>query len=186
MAQIEKSIVLLEQLEHSSNPSKVLHKNSHENGLTYWGIYESANPTWPGWSAVKACLDFYNGEVKIASRELYNTTWLHKMVEDFYKIEYWDKAKLDRIIDQKVADEIFIFGVNVGMKTAVMKAQRLVGAKADGWVGNETLLKLNTYDANKFDIEFDDYEKEYYDAIIKNKPYLAINKQGWYNRADEV
>ena len=162
MSQIEKSLTLLEQLEHSSNPSKVLHKNKHENGLTYWGIYEAANPNWKGWCTVKTCLEFYDNKVKITGRELYNTTWLHNMVKEFYKKEYWDKAKLDKVYEQKIADEIFIFGVNVGMTIAIMKAQKLVGAKADGWVGNETLGKLNSFDVNKFDIEFDEYEKKGY------------------------
>ena len=31
-----------------------------------------------------------------------------------------------------------------------------------------------------------DLEEAYYDAIIAAKPYLAINRDGWYNRAEYV
>ena len=79
-----------------------------------------------------------------------------------------------------------LFGVNVHWKIAAMKAQRLVGVGADGFIGNESLKALNNFDEKKFDIEFDEIEKKYYDAIIQDKPYLAINKAGWYNRADAV
>lgn len=53
MAKIEKSMLLLATLEHSNKEDKALHQNSHENGLTFWGIYESMNPSWAGWGAVK-------------------------------------------------------------------------------------------------------------------------------------
>ena len=41
---IENSMLLLATLEHSNKEDKVLHQNSHENGLTFLGIYESMNP----------------------------------------------------------------------------------------------------------------------------------------------
>ena len=44
MAKIENSMLLLATLEHSNREDKVLHKNKHENGLTFWGIYESMHP----------------------------------------------------------------------------------------------------------------------------------------------
>ena len=49
MAKIEKSMLLLATLEHSNKEDKVLHQNSHENGLTFWGIYESMHPDWAGY-----------------------------------------------------------------------------------------------------------------------------------------
>lgn len=49
MAKIENSMLLLTTLEHSNKEDKALHKNSHENGLTFCGIYESMYPDWQGW-----------------------------------------------------------------------------------------------------------------------------------------
>ena len=185
MAKIEKSMLLLAALEHSNKEDKVLHQNSHENGLTFWGIYESMHPDWQGWGAVKSCMALYP-DIKTASKVLFQTGWVYGLVIAFYKKEFWDKMKLDFIQSQKIADEMFVFGVNVHWKIAAMKAQRLVGVGADGFIGNESLKALNSFDEKKFDIEFDEIEKRYYDAIIQDKPYLAINKAGWYNRADAV
>lgn len=185
MAKIEETMNLLAALEHSGRENKVLHQNNHENGLTFWGIYESENPHWKGWGAVKSCMALYP-DIKTCSKVLFQTGWVYGLVIDFYKKEFWDKAKLDLITSQKKADEIFIFGVNVGMKTAIMKAQKLVGAGKDGFAGNETVRMLNEFDEHEFDVTFDDIEKDYYDAIIKSKPYLVENKAGWYNRADAV
>lgn len=186
MANIETSMKLLADLEHSNREDKVLHKNKHENGLTYWGIYESMHPSWKGWGAVKSCISFYPNNIKAASSVLYQTGWVYGLVIDFYKKEFWDKMKLDHVKSQKIADELFCFGVNIHWKNAARKVQKLVGAKADGFIGNETLKLINDYDEDMFDIEFDEIEKEYYDDIIEAKPYLSINKQGWYNRAEAV
>ena len=54
MAKIENSMLLLATLEHSNKEDKVLHQNQHENGLTFWGIYESMHPhSLASWGAVK-------------------------------------------------------------------------------------------------------------------------------------
>lgn len=46
MAKIENSMLLLATLEHSNKEDKILHQNKHENGLKFWGIYESMHPDW--------------------------------------------------------------------------------------------------------------------------------------------
>lgn len=183
MAKIEESMSLLADLEHSGREDKVLHVNEFENGLTFWGIYESMHPNWKGWGAIKSCMAVYP-DIKVASRVLFQTGWLYALVIDFYKKEFWDKMKLDLVVSQKIADELFIFGTNVHWKIAAMKAQKFIGVKADGFIGNETLRVLNSFDVEDFDIGFDDIEKAYYDAIIAAKPYLGINKNGWYKRAE--
>lgn len=49
MAKIENAMLLLATLEHSNKEDKALHQNSHENGLTFCGTYESMHPDWAGW-----------------------------------------------------------------------------------------------------------------------------------------
>ena len=122
-------------------------------------------------------------DIKVASKVLFQTGWLYALVIDFYKREFWDKMKLDQVNSQEISDELFIFGTNVNWNIAAMKAQKFIGIEADGFIGNETLKALNSIDEQKFDIGFDEIEKKYYDAIIKVKPYLEINRVGWYKRA---
>jgi lysozyme family protein len=91
--------------------------------------------------------------------------------------------RLDEINSQHIANEIFIFGVNVNWKIAIKEAQKLIGVAADGIIGTQTLKALNNYDEHVFDKKFDDVEIAYYEQIVKNKPHLAHNLKGWINRA---
>lgn len=185
MANFKESMKLLTFLEYSNDMSKLLHKNKGEDGLTFYGIYESANPLWAGWYEIKKQLKI-TPNLKECSLILSKNEGLMNMANAFIKASYWDKAKLDSVHSQKIADEIFLFGFNVGMKIAIKKAQKLVGVSVDGLIGNKTLQALNSFDENKFDVEFDIEEKEYYDLIIKNKPQYLQFKNGWFKRADFV
>ena len=185
MAYLENSIALLKQVEHSNRNDKLLHKNKGENGLTFYGIYESAHPNWKGWSIIKRYLA-NEPEIEKCSIVLSNVTDLIKLVNEFYRREFWNRANLDAIEDQRKADEIFIFGTNVGMKVAIKKAQELVGVVVDGDMGPKTLKAINEYDTEKFDVFYDLEEKEYYDKLCDLNDRLRVNQKGWYNRADFV
>lgn len=201
MADIRKSMELLKKVEHSNRNDKLLHKNKGETGLTFFGIYETAHPNWKGWRIIKAYMELDEdwkeylktedrNDLSLALRKisniLANVSDLNQIVIDFYKTEFWDKARLDEIKSQKIADEIFIFGVNVGMKTAAIKAQFLVDAVPDGKIGNKTIEALNKFDENKFDILFDEQEVEHYDKLVKLHSRFQINQTGWHNRAYAV
>lgn len=185
MADIRKSMELLKKVEHSNRNEKLLHRNKGEIGLTFFGIYQGAHPNWKGWDIVNGYLKF-TPDIKQCSKILANVTDLYKLVCDFYKREFWDKARLDEVNSQKIADEIFIFGVNVGMKTAAIKAQFLVDALPDGKIGSKTIEALNKFDENKFDILFDEQEIKYYDKLIRLYEKFKINEAGWHNRARAV
>lgn len=185
MADIRKAIELLKEFEFSNDNTKLLHKNDTEDGLTYFGIYQSANPEWKGWEIINRYLS-NEPDLKKCSVILSNVSDLNKLVETYIKRKYWDYARLDEVYSQQIANEIFIFGFNVGIKTAVKKAQKLVGVLVDGDVGRKTLEALNNYNELKFDKLFDEEEKDYYDAIIAKNQKLAKYKNGWYNRAEKV
>lgn len=185
MANFKESMKLLTFLEYSDDMSKILHKNKGEYGFTFYGIYESANPLWQGWEEIKKQFK-KTPDLKECSLILSKNENLINMANSFIKATYWDKAKLDSVQSQKIADEIFIFGFNVGMITAIKKAQKLVGVSADGLVGNKTLQALNGFNESEFDVQFDTEEKEYYDLIIKNKPQYLQFKNGWFKRAEFV
>jgi lysozyme family protein len=104
------------------------------------------------------------------------------MVRVFYKTEFWDRIRGDEITNQVVAENLFNFGVNTGIKIAVKLAQLIVGATPDGIVGDVTLQKFNNIDGEAF-------KKSY--ALMKITRYADIcNKNktqskfllGWINR----
>ena len=180
MADFKKTLDLYFFLEHKGKANKVLHKNSGENGLTFYGIYQSAHPKLSIWNKITSYLKI-EPDIEKCSIVLANVLDLQIEVEKFYKTNFWDKAKLDQVNSQKIADEIFCFGCNVDMPVAIKKAQQLVGVTADGIVGKQTLNALNSFDEDKFDVGYDGLEIDYYNSI--SKPHLQQFKPGWRNRA---
>lgn len=185
MAKIEEAFDILMKLEFSST-NIALHKNKTEGDMTYKGIYRIAHPDWNGWNYVDDGLRQNDFDYKHTSVYLEQYKSLQEEVKNFYKSKFWDRAKLDEVNSQKIANEIFIFGVNVGMRNAIRKAQKLAKVPMDGIVGPMTLQVLNILNEADFDYQFDELEKQYYSDIIKKKPYLAIYKNGWFHRAEAV
>lgn len=182
MAKLDESMKILSWLEHNNDNTRVLHKNKGELGLTFLGIYQSAHPTLSIWNTINQVLKS-QPDTKKAGPILMKDSELLKQVNIFYKKEFWDKMRLDEINSQHIANEIFIFGVNVNWKIAIKEAQKLIGVAADGIIGTQTLKALNNYDEHVFDKKFDDVEIAYYEQIVKNKPHLVHNLKGWINRA---
>jgi hypothetical protein len=182
MASFEKSIKILLALEFSS-PRDVLEKNPTEPYLTFMGIYQGANPNLDIWNVIRQKVQQYNKDLALVGSMLYDNPLVVEMVHAFYKKNYWDVAKLDSVTSQNTADEIFIFGVNVGMKKAIKLAQSLLEVTPDGVIGKETLWSLNNYDSEKFDKVFDVMEMAYYDEVITRDPKKKIYAKGWKKRA---
>ena len=181
MAKIEDSLKILMRLEFN-NSSNALHQNPTEPVYTYMGIYQKAHPKWEGWRIIKESIARL-GNIKLASIELYKNKDLLSSVEWFYKKIFWDVARLDEINIQHTANEIFIFGVNAGMPTAIKAAQRLVGLQANGKMGDETVFVLNNFKPEVFDSSYDILEQEHYDSLIKKNFKLKIYATGWRTRA---
>ena len=185
MAKIEKALDILYKLEFS-NENDVLEKNATEDGWTFMGIYQGAFPQLDLWKVIRQKMQQYNGDMKLVGSMLYNNATVREMVQAFYKKEFWDKARLDEVVSQQVANEIFVAGVNMGMKKAVMLAQKLVCVPADGVMGPKTLAAINKYDDAAFDEMYDVLETDYYDMIIASNPSKRIFAKGWRNRAVAV
>ena len=185
MANFEKSFTLLMKLEFNK-PSNLLHKNKGEDNYTVGGIYKTAHPHWYGWGIVSASIHRYNYDIKKASTELYNSSPFQRLIAVFYQEHFWNKMRLDEIVDQNTADEIFLFGVNSGKKNAIRKAQKIVNVDEDGIIGTQTITALNNFDSEIFSMKFDELEKQFYASIIAKKPSFKIFENGWNNRAEYV
>lgn len=162
-------------------PKNALHRNKSENGLTFMGIYESANPEFCGWQKIYCTLKTC-GQMEKASEILYNDEELRLKVEKFYKNKFWDEMKLDFVLPYRTADLMFKFAVNVGTKRAVKFAQRIVGVRTDGIVGKNTLKALNGYNPVKFENEYKAAFKKFYNDLAAKKDRHKIFLNGWLNR----
>ncbi|MBO6895226.1 MAG: glycoside hydrolase family 108 protein [Roseibium sp.] len=66
-------------------------------------------------------------------------------VRAIYREQYW-KAVAGDALPAGVDYAVFDYGVNSGPRRAVKDLQRVVGARPDGWVGNETLAAMTQTD----------------------------------------
>lgn len=133
-------------------------------GQTYAGIARKMNPQWPGWALIDR-----GQEVPAA------------MVREFYKVNYWDPIKGDRISSQVVAQTIFDFHVNAGA-VARKLAQLVVGATPDGVIGDKTLAALNAYDEAKFVMAYALVKiARYRDIVTRDRSQMKF-LLGWINR----
>lgn len=186
MAKFEDSMNILMGLEFSS-ASNALEVNPTEEGYTYMGIYQTANPSWSGWDIVeKAVADKDNRPLRDISKALYKNSALTENVYDFYFNTFWKPYRLNEIEEQHKADEIFVFGVNAGMKKSVKLVQGLVGCDVDGVIGSQTIHAINKSEFSFFDQGFDDKEIEYYKSLVQANPKKSIFIDGWINRAKAV
>tara|TARA_R110001632_G_scaffold231792_3_gene371070 strand:- start:3732 stop:4295 length:564 start_codon:yes stop_codon:yes gene_type:complete len=181
-----KSYDKLMSLEHSK-PQNCLHINKNENGFTFRGIYQTAHPKLKIWDLIEQYLrEYHYLDFKTNSKDLHDNEYLNKLCQEFYKNNFWDRAKLDKIYSLKKCQEIFIFGVNAGMSTAIRKAQKILNVSIDGIIGNVTLNALNSFNEDDFDIIFDEYEIKYYKDIINKNQSFKIFENGWKKRALSV
>lgn len=99
-----------------------------------------------------------------------------------YKRDYWDKIMGDNLVDQGIAELLFDSCVNIGVKTAIILAQRVLGVDDDGIIGQKTIYALNTQNAIVFNNAFTLRKIEYYINIIKKKPGQLKYAVGWIDR----
>ena len=185
MADIKKVMDILYKVEFSS-PKDVLEKNPTEDGWTFMGIYQKANPDLDLWKVIRQKMQQYNDDMELVGSILYDNKLVRDGVEAFYKKEFWDRMKLDQIENQHVANEIMIFGVNAGTKAAIKLAQRAAGVAQDGVIGPKTIKALNNVDEDVFSLVYDQLEQEHYEKLVYANPKLKIYAKGWKNRSEVV
>ena len=125
-----------------------------------------------------------NGDGKIDENDVKLIT-----EEDFTKVlkkNFWDKWKADQIKNQKVA-EILVDWLWASGKWGIIKPQQLLGVKADGIVGKQTLAAVNGYPNQRqlFDA-IKNARKAYIDKVIKNDQRQIAHKVGWLNRINSI
>lgn len=129
-------------------------------GETYKGVARNLFPNWEGWEYVDK-QDKSN--VKQLEQNLEHIVEVQDLVKKFYKNNFWDKANLDLIDSQIIAEKIYDIGVNQGIGSSVkyfQKALNLLNNQGkhfpnivvDGGLGKQTLTSYEAYmqTANKF------------------------------------
>lgn len=165
-------------------------------GETYKGIARNYHPSWSGWRVIDT-LKTKPGFPHTA----YNDVTLDKAVKEFYKAYYWDVNLLDRVTDQKVANEMFDTGVNMGVSRAasfLQKALNLLNKNGsiyddiveDGIMGPNTLRALGAclaYRGNEYLYKIMNIlQGEHYINYMTKSPTQEKYAYGWLKRVDFI
>ena len=147
-------------------------------GETYKGVSRKIHSKWQGW----AVIDSAKKQAGFPSR-LDSDFELQQMLEDFYRINFWDRIQGDMIENQEVAESIFDFAVNAGVGTSATLAQMVVGVESDGVIGKDSLAAINSFDTEHFFAAFTVAKIARYVTIVKKRPTSRKYFYGWVLRA---
>jgi len=162
---------------------------------TYRGISRKSWPKWSGWIIIDRYKNSYN-----FPDILYSDQLLDIKVKQFYKNNFWDINSLDNFSSQKIADEMFDTGVNMGTRTVAKHLQvalnilnnggeRYSDISEDGAVGPNTIKALNSC------LEHEDGEENIYKIInilqgfhyifrMRESPSQEKFARGWLKRVE--
>lgn len=107
-------------------------------GETYKGIARKKNPKWEGW----VIIDSFKTNPNFPGNLEANKN-LQKLIPVFYRKNYWNRIKGDRIKSQEIANQLFGTAVNMGVVPAIRIMQNACGAKPTGKMDDATLNALN-------------------------------------------
>lgn len=104
------------------------------------------------------------------------------MLEVVLRPHFWNPWQADRILNQSIANIVVDWAWHSGMGT-VMLVQKILGVKADGIVGEQTLNAINTYqNQNELFMKIKMSRSFYIKCICNKRPELRCYKKGWLNR----
>ena len=147
-------------------------------GETYKGIARNMNSTWIGWTLIDLQKQQPNFPANLA-----NNNELNGEIEQFYKINYWDTVNGDDLTDQRIANAIFDFGVNAGVKTSSVLAQKVAEVTEDGVIGNESIGAINKMQPEIFLAFLTLAKIARYITIVQKRPTNQKYFYGWVRRA---
>lgn len=150
-------------------------------GETYKGVARAMHKDWTGWAIIDAAKND-----STFPKNLDNNEKLNEAIQDFYEKKFWNLIKATDIQSQLVADSIFDFGVNAGVKTSAKLAQKVVGVTQDGHIGAISLKALNAFNEEHFLSAFTVEKIRRYVEIIKLRPVTKKYLYGWIRRALEA
>lgn len=115
-------------------------------------------------------------------------------MENFYKENFWDTLNLDNVNDQRMANELYDTGVNMGIGRAGLFFQKVLlvstrnPLRLDGQVGSKTVAVFNELSAtDKYMVWklFNCLQGERYITICEANPSQEIFMRSWASRVFE-
>ena len=188
---IQKSLRLVEG-NYANDPHD-------RGGETYAGIARNFHPRWPGWRIIDEAKKVAGRSLAKLNKLLNQNEELQEMVVLFYKDFFWDPWQGDKVagISERIAEEIFDTGVNMGITTGVKYLQTALNCLdrntksdlvVDGVLGPATLGRLTNYhgEANLIYKMLNVLQGAKYMSIMKASPTQEKYARGWFTRVDFI
>ncbi len=177
--------------------------NAHEGGYandpvdkggeTIDGISRVHHPNWHGWVLVDRVKREYGTDPKVINRVLSKDTIFQRLKRIFYKEQYWDVHGLDSIQHQRIAEEMYDTGVNMGKEIAARMLQEALNLcndrgrlyqniSVDGKVGPVTRSTLAKANAGRVFKTMNLLQGERYINILRRNESQEKYWGGWLNR----
>lgn len=137
-------------------------------GQTYAGIARKFWPQWSGWKIID------NGDM--------DNPALSAHVRQFFNDNFWDKIKGSDMGSQIVAETIYDFATNAGVRTTIKIVQTVVGVVPDGVIGPDTLRAINAEQNEVFVLKFTLAKLARYAEICNRDRSQSKFLLGWINR----
>lgn len=144
-------------------------------GETIYGICRKNFPTIKIWKSLDDILN--KKQYKPSQEEL-------DEIYDIYHDIYYVSSKVDNIIEEELALQVFDMSVNSGVIRAIKILQSIVGVTVDGICGKKTLNAVNS--THNLVEEYKNKRKEFYTNLSNNKPSNKIFLKGWLNRVENT
>lgn len=165
-------------------------------GMTVFGISRNNWPDWPGWIDVDR-IRFRNigedgrineGAVAVA---ISNSREIRLAAADFYLETFWLPVRADKFASAKVANALFCFSVNAGIKPAALALQTAINGlglpiSADGKIGPVTYGAANRIEETKLLEAYEREQLEHYLWIVRRRQSQRIFLKGWTHRIELV
>jgi lysozyme family protein len=171
-----------------------LDRGNDSNGLgTYKGVSSKIHPGWKGWPIVAAEIakkpvqPVYGSKAYRAWANELNATLeangeLQRLVDAYYKANFWDVNRLDELRSQGAANHVYDHGVNRGTGTAAILLQKVLGVMADGDIGPVTIAAANKLPDGELEAMYRKARKIDYARLVEKNPSLAQYKNVWLAR----
>lgn len=191
MSDFEKAHKLLMEWENrKTKKGLIVYSNIKEDrgGETACGVARNLYPRLSLWKIVdKVKKEVGLKPLAISDALLANDDFL-RQIEEFFYTRFWIALKCDKIPYQPFAENLFLLGVNAGVKRGVRVGQEacgFFGKDIDGIIGKKTIERFINARENETKI-FTEIEIRFYKNIVKEKPNQIIFLQGWLNRANAI
>ena len=198
MADFKISYELLKEWENlHTKKGLIVYSNipQDKGGETVLGVARKKNPNLSIWEEVDKIKNEYFPKVTplalatedliLLSNKILENENITKVAEYFFENNYWKKLKCDIVEHQDFASNLFLLGVNAGIKRAIKVGQKSCGISEDGIIGKRTIKAWREAGIKECK-KFTEIEIKYYESIIINDPSQARFRIGWLKRANAV